>query len=208
MSTLSTKSVAHSSIKKNASSTTSKKALTHRKCPARISISPPQSPAPFNDFILFPTDEAIDNDACDRRRERSQRVKRELVADGLLPATDNDHDGGEVKQLTPLERAAKRRGMSDHDAMAHCNEAESRRKEMKMPPAPSPPRLDTPDLDDIDDDHWSCCNWNESNVQSYIAASKKNERYVFISLVFRDWKCAHRADSYLEIGTNAQNKTA
>ena len=161
----------HSSSKHIKSSSRSKKTLTRRSIPEKATISYPASLAPCEDFVLFPETAVVVEKHALTRRERSQQVRMELIADGLLPAADNGQHATKHEKPTALQRAAKRRSTLHRDTLIHHDD-EPRWKEMKLPPAPSPPRLSTPDLDDIDEDLWSCCTWSESSVESYIAASR------------------------------------
>ena len=129
-------------------------------------------------------------------------MRQELIADGLLPSPDDDLMDASNAELSPLQRGARRRLDLTRGPVVHHSE-DSREKNTKIPPAPSPPRLGTPDLEDIDEDVWSCCTCSESSVESYIAASNKH--------VVRNDRCnayyASLADSKAEQATNAKSKT-
>ena len=144
---------------------------------ATISYSPSSSSS--SDFILYPDDPVVEKNSPDRRA-RAQRVRAELVSDGLLPSAKKD-DETSSEGLTPLQRATRRRSKAEHLPVIHQSKEDSQRSNMNMPPAPSPPRLGTPDLDEIDEDLWSCCSWGESSVESYIAATKSLQGKIFLS---------------------------
>ena len=171
MSSPTTTTTLHTANKRNASSLNPKAAPNFQKKIKKVTISYSPSPPPRDDFILFPTPEVIEQHPSDRRA-RARRVREELISDGLLPSPRED-DNASGEKLTPLQRAAKRRNKVEHLPIVHQSDKRSQRGDMKLPPAPSPPRLGTPDLDDIDEDLWSCRSWDESSRESYIAASKR-----------------------------------
>lgn len=163
----------HSTNKCSQPSLKPKNPPTRREAPKKAIITRTESLAPSKDFVLFPDNALVEKHAS-TRFQRSQRVRKELIADGLLPSANNDHHGTEDEKLTPLRRAAKRHSMLQYDRVTYYSE-ELQWKEIKLPPAPSPPRLGTPDLDDIDEDLWTSCSWSQSTVESYIAGSRESD---------------------------------
>ena len=139
-----------------------------------ISYSPSLSPlSPLGDFTLYSDEPLVEKHSSDRRA-RARRARQELISDGLLPsAKENDEVSNE--KLTPLQRAARRRMKAENLPVIHQGEGDQQQSNTKLPPAPSPPRLGTPDLDEIDEDLWSCCSWSESSIESYIAATNSSQ---------------------------------
>ena len=173
MSSPPTTTIMQTSNKRNASSLKPKTDPKTRKNTKKATISYSPPPPPRDDFILFPDTRIIENHALDRRA-RARRVREDLVSDGLLPLTREDRNADQEK-LTPLQRAAKRRNRVEHLPVIHQSEKMPQLSNTQLPPAPSPPRLGTPDLDDVDEDLWSCCSWGESSVESYKTTSKQSQ---------------------------------
>ena len=150
-----------------------------RSCITHVAITYSSAPRPRDDFVLFPAPDIIENCAVDRRA-RARSVREELISDGLFPSQEKDKSKHE--NLAPLQRAARRRKQLAHSTIVHHSDGRAQKENVNLPPAPSPPRLASPDLDDMNEDLWSCCNWCETSVQSYIAANKQMQgRKLFLT---------------------------
>ena len=170
MSSPSTSNTPFSPKKKHAMPSTAKSIPKKRKPVKKATISYSPSPSPLSNFTLYPNDAVVEKNSSERRA-RARRAREELISDGLLPSAKED-DEVPHERPTLLQRATKRRNKAEHQPIIHQSREASQWRDMRPPPAPSPPRLGTPDLDEIDEDLWSCCSWGESSVESYIAATK------------------------------------
>ena len=147
------------------------------KHPKRITIHQPGSPLPPDDFVLFPQD-VIREKHSSIRDDRLRRPKATESAKRSSSSRPPPHVT-ESKATTPSRREAhkpsRRPVCLDHMSTVNCTVDCANDKSLahqKMPPkAPSPPRLPTPDLSDIEgDDLWSCCG------SSWSVVSKESSR--------------------------------
>ena len=152
----------------------------------KIMIHQPGSPLPPDDFVLFPQ-EVIREKHSSIRDDRPRRPKATESAKRSSSSIP-PHHVTESKATTPSRREAhkpSRRPMClDHMSTVNCTVDCSNGKSMahqKMPPkAPSPPRLPTPDLSDIEeDDLWSCCgsSWSVLSKDSSRSTNKTDSMW-------------------------------
>ena len=129
------------------------------------------SPLPPDDFVLFPQDVVKEKHSSvkDARPRKAKSPKSAKMPSSPMPRNHVI----EPRAPTPSRRDARRHsGRSvclDHMSTVNCtvNCANGKpRGHTKMPPkAPSPPRLPTPDLSDLEeDDLWSCCGSSSSSL--------------------------------------------
>ena len=137
----------------------------------KVMIHQSGSPLPPDDFVLFPQDVVKNHhssvrDAKPRRpiasksaKESSSLVPQHHVIEPKAPRLT----GPDVYR--PSERAVCLEHMSTVNCTAECANANPL-AHLKMPPkAPSPRRLPTPDLSDLeDDDLWTCCGSSWSSL--------------------------------------------
>ena len=140
----------------------------------KVMIHQPASSLPPDDFVLFPQDVV---------KEKHSSVRHAILRNTTAPkgATRLSspmplHHVIEPKAASPSERDARRPSPSfclDHMSTVNCTFDCANAKllaHVKMPPkAPSPPRLPTPDLSELEeDDLWSCCgsSWSSLGTES------------------------------------------
>ena len=144
-----------------------------------VMIHQSRSPLPPDDFVLFPQDVVKEKhssirDAKPRRLTVAKKIKGSS-------STMLRHHVIEPKAATPSRREARKPSrrpvclnhMSTVNCTVDCANAKAKPLEgLKMPPeAPSPPRLPTLDLSDVEeDDLWSCCG------SSWSCLSKESSR--------------------------------
>ena len=127
------------------------------------------SPPPIDDFVLFPDDATIERHPRRHRRSHqktatcatryskhdlavAKHLSQEAKSDSPKPARQRvaRHGGFLIEPLTDSDNEINKRddAMKQNDVKARMN---------KPPPAPSPPKLDSPDLSEVDeDDFWPC----------------------------------------------------
>ena len=114
--------------------------------------------SPLDDFILFPDDMTKRNTASCRGAQRRNMAEEAMrnpfspkstVADAKLTEQDPS------RRKRPLRHGGFRIVPLVDDDRDKCEEC-TRPASKRPPPAPSPPRLETPELSDVDeDDFWS-----------------------------------------------------
>lgn len=162
--------------KKAKRSNSSKKVLLHQPLPL----------LPSDDFVLFPFEVVTEKNSSVRHAPSGRSAKSANSSPSrlqALPLPDNhviEHKAAapvrtDVQRLRKPYRPSKcLYHMSARNCTAACIDARSPSPppaNIKVPPkAPSPPRLPTPDLSDVEeDDVWSCCRSRASNQSSEIS---------------------------------------
>ena len=141
-----------------------------------MSQTSPALASPTEDFILFPdssneTSSSVNESRAQKRQKRKIKSNKPLTQPSPSP-TPKPHT--EEKKLTPMERRAIRHQRAAENDVAMIMASPGMEiGSMVPPPAPSPPRLPTPELDDIDDACWDCCAFSEQCVQEYIVETKR-----------------------------------
>lgn len=135
------------------------------------------SSLPPDDFALFPQDVIKEKHSSirDAKPRKSTETKSAKRSSSPMPR----HHVIEPKTAAPSRQEGRRPSrrsvclehMSTVNCTVDCANAEPL-NHLKMPPkAPSPPRLPTPDLSDLEeDDLWSCCG------SSWTSLSKESNR--------------------------------
>ena len=141
----------------------------------KIMIHQSESPLPPDDFILFPQDVVKEKHSSVRDVKSRKPTALESTKRSSLPIARHYVD--EPKAPTSSRRDVRRRSerplclthMSTVNCTVDCANA-TPLAYLKMPPkAPSPPRLPTPDVSDVEeDDLWSCCesSWASMSTES------------------------------------------
>lgn len=149
-------------------SNSSRKVLLHQPMP---------SPPP-DDWALFPQDIVTEKNSNVRHAPIGRHARSATACRQTLPLLDSHVT--EPKATTPARTDVQRprkpyqpsrclNHMSARNCTAACIDTRPPPPmNISMPPkAPSPPRLPTPDLSDIEeDDMWSCCMVSDSNESS------------------------------------------
>ena len=126
---------------------------------------------PPDDFVLFPQDVVKEKhssvrDAKSRKPTAPKNAKR---SSSPMPR----HHGIELKEPTPsrldAHKPSRRPVCLDHMSTVNCTVDRGNAKPLAhlkmLPKAPSPPRLPTPDLSDLEEgDLWSCCGSSWSSL--------------------------------------------
>ena len=146
----------------------------------KVTIHQSGSPLPPDDFVLFPQDVVKEKHSSMRHAKprKSSAPKSAKGSSSPMPR----HHVIEPKVHTPSQRNARNlperslclSHMSTVNCTVDCANADAKPLAyLKTPPrAPSPPRLPTPDVSDLDeDDLWSCCG------SSWSSLSKESIRY-------------------------------
>lgn len=155
-------------MKKCKMSNSSRKVLLHH----------PMTSSPPDDWVLFPQEiikekhSSIRDDHAGRlassgsSSRRSSPISRHVTkSKATVPAR---LEGRQPPK--PYKPSTCSKHMSARNCTAACIDAKSPAVMSKPPKAPSPPRLLTPDLSDVEeDDLWSCCMSSESNESSQCA---------------------------------------
>ncbi|KAG8533561.1 uncharacterized protein KY384_001301 [Bacidia gigantensis] len=142
------------------------KAKSRKKAAAAATTTP----APIADFVLFP-----ENAATKRQRSNSSKLsagssadaerreeRQQKPADACLPQTPPDSP--RRRQRVPRHGGFRIVPLVDDDT--DKVDAIERRWAERPPPAPAPPRLDSPDVSDADEDvFWHCCGSEASGEQ-------------------------------------------
>ena len=127
------------------------------------------SPPPIDDFVLFP------DDTTTERHPRRRRKTHHKTATCVTQYSKHDHAVAkrfqqEAKTDSPRparHRVARHGGFRIEPLLDNDDENDKSHEEMKQndvkarmnkpPPAPSPPKLDSPDLSEVDEDEfWPC----------------------------------------------------
>lgn len=150
----------------------------------KVMIHQSGSPLPPDDFVLFPQDVVKEKHSSVRnaRPRKSKSPKSAKVPSSPMPRNHVI----EPKAPTPSRQDASRHsGRSfclEHMSTVNCTVDCANGKpqvQTKMPPkAPSPPRLPTPDLSDLEeDDLWSCCgsSWSSLGKESIRCKDQAND---------------------------------
>lgn len=159
----------------------------------KVTIHQSGSPLPPDDFVLFPQDVVKERHSSIRgaKSRKPNTTKSAKRASSPMPR----HHVIEPKGATPSRQEARRpsrrpiclKHMSTVNCTVDCANAKPPTHPKMPPKAPSPPRLPTPDLSDLEeDDLWSCCG------SSWSCLSKESSCY------------DHKADSmWDEMGTSS-----
>ena len=142
------------------------------------------SPLPPDDFVLFPQDVVKEKhssvrDAKSRKPTASRSVKGPSAS---MPRHRAVEPGAPASSRGDARRHPETRGCLTHMSTVNCTVDCADAKplaQLKIPPrAPSPLRLPTPDVSDLeDDDLWSCCgsSWSSLSKESSRCDSKAAE---------------------------------
>ena len=143
----------------------------------KVAIHQSESPLPPDDFVLFPQ-HVVKEKHSSIRDAKSRRSTASKSAKGSSSPTLRQHMI-DPKKLAPSQRNARRPSqrplclthMSTVNCTADCANADAKPLAyLRTPPkAPSPPRLPTPDVSDLEeDDLWSCCgsSWSSLSKES------------------------------------------
>lgn len=131
----------------------------------KIVIHQSGSPPPPDDFVLFPQEIVKEKHSSlrDAKARKATAVKSAQRSSSPMPRQHRKapiHSQRDSRR--PSERPVCLTHMSTVNCTINCINANANAKPLahsKVPPkAPSPPRLPTPDLSELDeDDLWSCC---------------------------------------------------
>ena len=146
----------------------------------KVVIHQSGSPLPPDDFVLFPQDIVKEKHSSLRdvkarkatAAKSAQRSSSPMPRQHRMAPTPSRRDA-----RRPSDRAVCLTHMSTVNCTVDCINANSNAKplaHLKVPPkAPSPPRLPTPDLSELDEDGlWSCC---ESSLSSLSKESNRGD---------------------------------
>lgn len=140
-----------------------------------VMIHQSRASPPPDDFVLFPQEVIKEKHSSIRAAKSSQPTATKSAKSSSSPMPR--HHVIEPKAATASRREARRPSRRpvclEHMSTVNCTVDCANAKplaHLKMPPkAPSPPRLPTPDLSDLeDDDLWSCCgsSWSSLSKES------------------------------------------
>ncbi len=165
----------HHSSKRQAKNHSSR--TTRRTNPSKdVLLHHPMSSPPPDDWVLFSQDIVTETNSNVRHAPLSRRTKFATTCLQTLPLPDGHVT--ELKATTPAMTAIRfprkpykpsncLNHMSARNCTAACVNTRPPPPPMNIgvpPKAPSPPRLPTPELPEIEeDDSWSCCMFSESN---------------------------------------------
>lgn len=167
----------------------------------KVTVHQSGSPLPPDDFVLFPQHVVKEKhssirDAKSRKRSATKSAKR---SSSPMPR----HHVIEPKAANPsrqeVRRPSRRRVCMDHISTVNrtvdCANAKPPTY-LKMPPkAPSPPRLPTPDLSDVEeDDLWSCCgsSWSSLSKESIRCNRKTDNMWDEMGTLSNPWHQGNR----------------
>ena len=161
-----------------------------------VMIHQPRSPLPPDDFVLFPQDVIKESHSTirDARSRKAMATKSAKKSSSPMPRPHVM----EPKAATPSRREARRPSRRpvclDHMSTVNCTVECANGKplaHLKMPPkAPSPPRLPTPDLSDLEeDDLWSCCgsSWSSLSKESSRCSQKADSMWDDMGASSNSW---------------------
>ncbi len=168
----------------------------------KVMIHQTGSPLPPDDFVLFPQDVVKEKhstvrDAKSRRLTTPKSAKR---SSSPMPP----YHAIEPKAPRPSRRDAHKSPgrivCLDHMSTVNCTVDCGNAKplaHLKMPPeAPSPPRLPTPDLSDVEeDDLWSCCgsSWSSLGMESSRCNGKADSMWDEMGTSSNPWHQGNRS---------------
>ena len=169
----------------------------------KITIHHSESPLPPDDFVLFPQDVVKEKHSSirDAKPRKSTAPKKVKVSSSPMPR----HHVIEPSTLTPPQRTSRRPSdrpsclthMSTVNCTVACANADTKPLAyLKTPPkAPSPPRLPTPDVSDVEeDDLWSCCgsSWSSLSKESVSRDRKIDSTWDEMSASPNPWHQGNR----------------
>ena len=156
------------------SSTESTKSTKKEKHPRKVMLHRPMSPPPPEDWVLFPQ-EVVAQKFSNVRHAKPRSGNRSASARPQNLPLPNSHVI-ESRAATPTRSDSSHtpepyrpsyclHHMSARNCTPACHDVRLLPETQKLPKAPSPPRLPTPDLPDLEeDDLWSCCRSVDSNA--------------------------------------------
>ena len=125
------------------------------------------SSPPIDDFVLFPSDTADEKHSIRRRHTHRKPATREKTLEkDVVAAADDRQEKTKSELPKPVRTRVPRHGgfrimpmvdSDDEDSNSNIDRKQSDAKLTmnKPPPAPSPPKLDSPELSEVDeDDFW------------------------------------------------------
>ncbi|MCJ1449736.1 hypothetical protein MMC28_000064 [Mycoblastus sanguinarius] len=140
---------------------------THSK---KVVLHHPANPPPPDDWVLYPEDVVINKHSALRDAQARELERTKISSQQTTPLSDHHLAKAKAK---PSPRAQPRRAyrrsfclehMSSRNCTANCTNGGQLADSKAPPPAPSPSRLSTPDLSDVEEDElWSCCASSESS---------------------------------------------
>ena len=151
----------------------------------KIVIHQSGSPLPPDDFVLFPQD-IVKEKHSNLRDAKARKASAVKTAQRSSSPMSRQHRMAPTLSRRDARRPSERQVCLAHMSTVNCTvdcitanaNANANAKPLaylKVPPkAPSPPRLPTPDLSELDeDDLWSCC---ESTLSSLSKESCRSDR--------------------------------
>ena len=179
---------------------TSTNIATKNRNSRKIMVHQPVSPSPPDDWVLYPQDIVTEKHSSVRHDPKSRHV-RTVDSSRASPSLPKSRvmelnavkmaDAEKSQAPKPFIPSTCLNHMSARNCTTACFEVEPLHATRAPPKAPSPPRLQTPDLSDFgEDDVWSCCKsseasasdsgvqdgddfWNEMSAQALLTAEAK-----------------------------------
>ena len=169
----------------------------------KIMIHQSGSPLPPDDFVLFPQ-EVVKEKHSSVRNTKPRKPTEQKCADRSSPLKPRHHvidpkapalSQGDTSR--PSERQTCLKHMSTVNCTVDCVNANAKPlARLKVPPkAPSPPRLPTPDVSDLEeDDLWSCCGspWSSLSRENSHCDRKADPMWNEMGASFKSWHQGNR----------------
>lgn len=121
------------------------------------------SPSVSDDWKLFP-DNIITKKHSSKSAARSHRSPGEQSPRHLPSSRGNTKVTTQEVTLLHTAQAVSCKDNAQHPITYQGSDPKWIGTE--VPSAPSPPRLDTPEVSDVEDNYWSCCRTSQSDVES------------------------------------------